>query len=122
MNRVKASAAVVTAAATTVQHHTRSTSPTGKPPFELQAQPTPEAVPPAPILISEKEVVLGTAAAMPLRPTTIRWWTKATRAVLAAVHPIALTFSGQGAPVRRDYPSRLEYLKNSRMAREMDRL
>jgi hypothetical protein len=122
MNRVKGSAAVATAAATIVQHHTRSTSPTGKPPFELEAQPTPEAVPRPPIVITEKEVLLSTAAAVSLRPTTIRWWTKATGAVLAAVHPIVLTSSAQGAPVRRDYPSRLGYLEHSLMARELDRL
>jgi hypothetical protein len=122
MNRVKGSAAVATAAATIVQHHTRNTSPTGEPLLELEAQPTPEPVPRRPILITEKEVLLSTAAAVPVRPATIRWWTKAMGAVLATVHPIVLTSSAEGAPVRRDYPSRREYLEHSLMAREMDRL
>jgi len=88
----------------------------------LEAEPTPEAVPPPPILITEKEVVLSSAAAVPVRPTTIRWLTKATHVVLAAMHQIVLTSSAEGAPPRRDYPSRLEYLERSLMAREMDRL
>lgn len=47
MNRVHVSAAVVTAAATTVHHHTRSTPATSKPQFELAAELTSEAAPPA---------------------------------------------------------------------------
>jgi transcriptional regulator with XRE-family HTH domain len=122
MNRVQGSAAVLTAAATIEQHHTRSTSPTGTSLFELAAQTTPEARTRPPILITEKEVLLSTAAAVSLRPTTIRWWTKATGAVLAAVHPIVLMSSAEAAPLRRDCPSRLGYLEPALMAREMDRL
>lgn len=122
MNRVHVSAAVVTAAATTVHHHTRSTPATSKPQFELAAELTSEAAPSPPILITVKEVVLSTAAAVPVPPTTIRWWIKATRVAVTAMHSTARTSSAQGAPAPRDYPSRLGYLEHSLMAREMERL
>ncbi|MDT5411209.1 MAG: hypothetical protein QOG14_3429 [Mycobacterium sp.] len=64
MNRVNASAAVVRAAAMTEHHHTRSTPATSKPQLELAAELTSEAAPSPPILISVKEVILSTAAAV----------------------------------------------------------
>lgn len=70
------------------------------------------------VLITEHEVLLGTAAAMPLprrrlidvvsrlvSSARVRWQTRAER-----------------NPIRRAYPSRLYFLEHSLMSREMDRL
>src|SRR5262245_18008839 len=122
MNRVERNTAAVTAAAATVQHHTLSTSPNGKPQVESHAEPTVEAVPRSPILISENEVLFSTAATVPVRATTISWWAKATRVVLAAMHRVVLTSTPDEDPAPRFYPSRLVYLEHSLMAREMHRL
>jgi hypothetical protein len=93
-----------------------TTSPISEPPFEPQAKDA------APVLISEKEVLFSTAAAVPLRPTTTRWWTEATGVVVAAMHRVSLTPRADGRQPRQDYPKRYEFLERSCMAREMDRL
>jgi len=93
-----------------------TTSPISEPPFE------PEAKEAALVLISEKEVLFSTAAAVPLRPTTTRWWTQATGVVVAAVHRMSLASRADGQQPRRDYPRRYEFLERSCMAREMGRL
>jgi hypothetical protein len=92
------------------------TLPISEPRFE------PEAKDAAPVLISEKEVLFGTAAAVPLRPTTTRRWTEATRVVVAAMHRMSLTSRADGRQPRQDYPRRYEFLERSCMGREMDRL
>ena len=79
-------------------------------------------VSPAPVLISEHEVVLGTAVALRARPTTRRRWFEATHVLLAAVQRSLAPSKPEGRPVRRDYPKRYAYLENACMAREMDRL
>jgi hypothetical protein len=66
-------------------------------------------VPPAPHIITEQEVVFGTAAAAPARPT--HWWTAATRVVDLAKERLFFA-----------YPPRLDFLENSLMEREMHRL
>jgi hypothetical protein len=59
------------------------------------------------VLITEQEVLLGTAAARPLVPAkTGRRWAGIV---------------GEARP-RRQYPARNDYLESSRMAREMYRL
>lgn len=72
---------------------------------------------PAPTLITEQEVVLGTAAA--LSPPSTRWWTRAAR-VFAPARMLATTAS-DSRPKPRHYPPRLDFLEDSRMAREMYR-
>ena len=68
----------------------------------------------APVLITQQEVMFGTAAAVsPRRPTISRRLIDAIRVLGAAVHR---------PPARRRYPQRSSYLEHSRMAREMDRL
>jgi hypothetical protein len=79
-------------------------------------------VSPAPVLISEHEVVLGTAVALRARPTTRRRWFEATHVLLAAVQRSLAPSKPEGRPVRRDYPKRYAYLENACMAREMTRL
>jgi hypothetical protein len=82
-----------------------------------------EAPPRAPALITEQQVLFATAAALPMQPA------KTGRRWIAAVHGLgvslraALTASSNGAgPQRRHYPSRNDFLEDSRMAREMMRL
>jgi hypothetical protein len=78
-------------------------------------------VAPAPVLITEHEVALGTAVALRTRGTTWRRWVKGPRARLSA-HRM-LTPSAQDArATRRDYPKHYAFLENACMAREMDRL
>jgi hypothetical protein len=87
-----------------------------------EAKAAPEAMPPAPITITEQEVLFSTAAAVPVRSRTIRWWSKVTGVALAAVHRTFLTSTPDGVKPRRHYPQRYEFLESARLAREMDRL
>lgn len=74
---------------------------------------------PAPTLITEEEVVFSTAAAV--RPSSTRWWTRAVR-VLVGPTRMSVTTAADSRPKRRHYPPRLDFLEDSRMAREMLRL
>jgi hypothetical protein len=85
-------------------------------------EPTLEAVSRAPILITEQEVVFGTAVAAPPRPTTTHWWTEATSVVVAAIHRMFATSAPDARPAHRHYPKHYVFLENSCLAREMDRL
>jgi hypothetical protein len=76
---------------------------------------------PAPVLITEQEVALGTAAALRTRPSTRRRWIEAIRGLLAAVEH-AIVAPTDDRPPRRDYPKRYAFLENACMSREMDRL
>ena len=75
-----------------------------------------------PVLISELEVALGTAAALRARPKNRRRWYEATHVLLAAMQRSLAPSTHEGRPARRDYPKRYAYLENACMAREMDRL
>ncbi len=88
----------------------------------MAAGPALEAVSPAPILIIEQEVVFSTAAAMPLRPKTIHWWSEMTGVAFGAVHRMFLSSTPDARQPRQYYPKRYEFLEHSCMAREMDRL
>ncbi len=79
-------------------------------------------VSPAPILISEHEVALGTALALRARPAARRWWSEATHVLLAAVQRSLAPSTQEGRPARRSYPKHYAYLENACMAREMARL
>jgi hypothetical protein len=81
-----------------------------------------QLVSPAPVLISEHEVALGTAFALRARPTTRRRWFEPINVLLAAMQRSLAPSTQEGRPVRRDYPKRYAYLENACMAREMDRL
>ena len=79
-------------------------------------------VSPAPVLISQHEVALGTAAALRVRPTSPRRWFEPINVLLAAMQRSLAPSTKEGRPVRRDYPKHYAYLENACMAREMDRL
>ena len=71
-----------------------------------------------PVLITEHEVMLATAAAVPLQPAKVRRrWADVIGATVQAM------FVSSSEPRRRrHYPPRHDYLESSRMAREMYRL
>jgi hypothetical protein len=71
------------------------------------------------VLITEHEVMLATAAAVPLQPAKARRrWTD----VIGAAVRVMFASSPAEPPKRRHYPPRNDYLETSRMAREMHRL
>ena len=67
-----------------------------------------------PVLISEQEVMLGTAAAV--RPPS----TQITRRMINALHVVGAAL--QPPPPRPHYARRAYYLERAAMSREMDRL
>ena len=78
------------------------------PPAILVTKPQP------PVLITEQEVMLGTAAVVAPRSTPItRRMIDALRVVGAALRP---------SPAGPQYARRETYIEDARMAREMDRL
>jgi hypothetical protein len=71
------------------------------------------------VLITEQEVMLATAAAVPLQPAKVR--RRSTDVIGEAVR--AMFASSTAEPrKRRHYPPRNDFLESSRMAREMHRL
>ena len=86
----------------------------------LESAPPLADVAASPQVITEQEVVFSTAAAIPAQP--IRWWTRASRTLAAAIAGISATSAADPKPKRRHYPPRADYLEYSRMRREMDRL
>jgi hypothetical protein len=78
-----------------------------------------QLITPAPVLITEQEVVLGTAAALRPRPATPHWWAEATHAMLASVRRALAPSPTHG---RHDVPRRYAFLEANCMARAMERL
>jgi hypothetical protein len=70
----------------------------------------------AEVLITEQEVLFGTAAALPARRESI-----ARRFVALMRRMFAVSAHASGPP-RRDVPKRYEFLERALMGREMDRL
>lgn len=77
---------------------------------------------PAPVLITEQEVALGTAAALRRQPSTLRRWFEATRVLLASMERSLVASPQDDRPKRHDYPKHYSWLENAAMGREMDRL
>ena len=75
-----------------------------------------------PVVISEHEVALGTAAALRARPKTRRQWFGVVNVLRAAMQRPLAPSTQETRPVRREYPKRYTFLENACMAREMDRL
>jgi hypothetical protein len=73
-----------------------------------------DAKSPAPVLITEQEVLFGTRAATSPRRASL------SHRFIGAVR--TATSSLRLPPPREHYPTDLGYLERSRMAREMDRL
>jgi hypothetical protein len=99
-------------------------APFGAPP-EVVEQPADvvEVSPRTPVLITEQQVQFATAAAVPLQPAkTSRRWTETARAIGASLRAAFATSSNDARPKRQHYPSRNDFLEDSRMAREMLRL
>jgi len=95
-------------------------APFGAPLDAVKPSAAVEAPPRTPVLITEQQVLFATAAAVPLQPArTGRRWVDAIRALLTAAFEKS---HSESQPKRRHYPSREDYLENSRMAREMLRL
>jgi hypothetical protein len=103
-------------------HLIGSTSPANRPQLESEAKPASAAVSPAPILITEKQVVFSTAAAVAVRPTSMRRWPRAIGVVLAVMHGRWMTSRTDSVRPPRYYPKRYAFLEYSCMGREMDRL
>jgi hypothetical protein len=79
-----------------------------------------DALRPPPVLITEQQVLFATAAATSPRSVRLgRHWFHKLGSQLAAVF---LASSNDSRPGRRHYPSRSDFLEDSRMAREMLRL
>jgi hypothetical protein len=76
-----------------------------------------EAASPAPIFITEQEVALSTAAAVPLPRT------KPIRSAIAAARAMFSSSPAAARPGRRHFPPRRDaFLERAAMAREMHRL
>jgi len=86
------------------------------------AEPTLQSVCSAAVLITEQEVLLGTAAAVPAESTRTRWWTDVARVAVGAVRRMVATSPADSRQVRRHVPERYSYLERALMSREMDRL
>jgi hypothetical protein len=74
----------------------------------------------APTLITEQQVLFGSAAAVALPPAKTRRFSDAVHAVAGAVG--AWLVSAAKPPAQRRYPKRHVWLENALMSREMDRL
>jgi hypothetical protein len=96
-----------------------TTPPTGLV-LESGAFPADDAADAARPPMNGHEVAFSTPHALGAKPT--RWWTKTGRAVAMATALIFVRSSADTRPKRHDHPSRLAYLEESRLAREMDRL
>jgi hypothetical protein len=81
---------------------------------DKQSQPTALVTEPQPpVVITEQEVMLGTAAAVSPRSIPI------TRRMMDALRVLGAAF---GPPPRAHYARRAAYIERAAMAREMDRL
>jgi hypothetical protein len=80
----------------------------------LSQPPTLVAQPEPPVLISEQEVMLGTAAAV--RPT----WIPITRRMVGVLRVVGAAL--RPPPPRPHYGHRAAYIERAAMSREMDRL
>ena len=88
----------------------------------LDTASKPEVGTPAPVLITLQEVAFSTAAAVPVRPTTLRRWAGTPSVVLTAMRRMLQTSTPDVRVPRGDCPKRYSFLECGCMAREMDRL
>lgn len=76
----------------------------------------------APILFTEQEVSFSTAVALAVRPAKMQRWAEATAGVLAALQRMVLTLTPEERASRRYYSNHYDFIEESCMAREMQRL
>jgi hypothetical protein len=81
-----------------------------------------QLIPPAPVLITEHEVVLSTAVALQSRPKTRRRWAAAAQVLFAALRPTPARSTQDDHRAPRSYPKRYTFLETASMARAMERL
>ncbi len=81
-----------------------------------------ETLIPAPVLITEQEVALGTAVALHGRPKARRRWIEATQGLFAAMHRTAEPATRDERRTPHKYPKRYGFLEDAGMARAMERL
>ena len=96
--------------------------------LKTTARPKPQTAPsptanraitaPEPTLITEQQVLFGTAAAVTRPPARTRGWTTLFASFATAVRRAA----GPPEPARHHHSERYAYLETALMAREMDRL
>jgi hypothetical protein len=95
-------------------------APLGAGPHAVQRAADVEAPQHAPVLITAKQVLFATAAAVPLQPTkTGRRWIDTVRAALLAAFVVS---SNEKRSKQHPRPPRADFLEDARMAREMTRL
>lgn len=70
-------------------------------------------------LVTEQQVLFGTAAAVAPRPVMVNRWAAAMKSVSGAVSAL---FTDSRPPAQRHVPKRYAFLENALMGREMDRL
>jgi hypothetical protein len=92
------------------------------PHFELEAKPAPAVVAPAPTLITEQQVLFSTAAAVAVRPATIRRWPKAMGVIRSVIRGMWTTSTADSPEPHPHYPKRYEFLEQACMSRAMSRL
>jgi len=85
-------------------------------------EPAPNAAVPAPVVITEQQVALSTAAAVQLRPARPRRWTAPVSAIAGAWHRIWLAPTPDAQKWPRHYPKSYAFLERASMARAMERL
>ncbi len=72
-------------------------------------------------LITEQQVLLGSAAALAPAPAKPHFWSRAAHTVAAPVHALFARPEKQRR-AQKHYPQRYAYLEHSAMSRAMDRL
>src|SRR5271166_4315691 len=94
-----------------------TTADTPQVPISRPTSPAPaDEAASAEVLITEQEVLFGTAAALPARRESI------TRRFVALMRRMFAASAHASRPPRRDVPKRYEFLESALMGREMDRL
>lgn len=74
---------------------------------------------PTPVLITEQQIALGTAAALRSRPTPQRRWVAASHFMLEAFHSARVPSTHRGFAKGHDYPKRYGFLEDACLARAM---
>jgi hypothetical protein len=77
---------------------------------------------PAPVLITEQQIALSTAAALRPRPQPRRRWVAASHFLREAFQSARVPSAHGGSAKGHDYPKRYGFLEDACLAREMSHL